>query len=524
MKSRCRVLLWEQSRTAGIICLMLGTLSCLVVLTAHVLFRLEKISIMDALAVCKIIFFFSMMGTALLASRQDVRGHIVWTIDSRWFRLPVSTPVLFGIVLGSRILFLTLLLLFQLLITLTLPRVKAEELTFFVIFPLYLYALLQAAAWAWRRAPILFYGPVVVLFGIMLSFRFLGLTPEEIFRLTNRTLREVPIRILALPLSGLVMGYGVYLERQDRYFGPRKLSWFTRPFLWLLSPPLRKPKTAFEAQLWYEMRRISWVLPLFTIAFTILFVLVMILIEEHPLSSGLGQYIPLAGLFMAGSFAAVKGQFPRNGIYCLRPIEDSGIAAARMLAQLRGLFSAMLLAGLCSLFLLLAGPVERSILGQLQADGIRPAFDVFIAITRPLVLAGMITWILLWLQTPPMGMVAIILTEFSLIFFHFNYRYYEVILGPFGIYAFIAMVVLLSLSMVAYTLLRGIISRIQLILISCICGILTLFFWLGSRSMEGNTGLMLALALSALLITPVPSLAWFIRAQRHDVGIWRLHI
>ncbi|NLV43035.1 MAG: hypothetical protein GXY07_00890 [Candidatus Hydrogenedentes bacterium] len=523
MKSPYRALLWEQARTAGVICLLLGVLSCLVVLTAHVLFRMGKLGIMDARDIGKMIFFFSMAGAALLVSRQDVRGHIVWGFDQRWFRLPVPLHFLFGIILGSRAVFLTLLLCVQLLLALTLPKVKVAELAIFIAIPLYLYALLQAAAWAWKRTPILFYGPVVLMLALMMTFRFLGLSPDEIFRITGRTLRESHTLLLAFPLAGLVMGYGVYLERHDRYFGPKNLSALIYPLSWLLSPPLKKPKTAFEAQLWYEMRRAGWVLPVFTIAFTAFFTFVMLLLEERPFSTGFAQYVPLAAL-AAASLVAVGKLFPRSGMQYLRPIDASGIATARLLAQLRGLCMAMLLAGLMSAALLLAGPVERSILTQLRTDGFNPAFDVFIVVARPLVLAGMLAWLLLWLKTPPMCMVICILVVFLFISFHVLSGHYAALRYPVETYGFITLSILLALALALYTQCKGMISRGQFIAALCTCAVLSSFIWMGSRSLEGGTGLLLAVAMGALLAAPLPSLAWFIRAERHDTGIRRYHI
>ena len=105
MKSPYRALIWEQARTAGVICMLVGGISCLVVLTAVVFFRLEQITVIDARDVYKIIFFFSIAVPALLTSRQDVRGHIVWNFDQRWFRLPVATHIMVGVVLGSRVVF-----------------------------------------------------------------------------------------------------------------------------------------------------------------------------------------------------------------------------------------------------------------------------------------------------------------------------------------------------------------------------------------------------------------------------------
>ena len=191
----------------------------------------------------------------------------------------------------------------------------------------------QALTWSWKRAPVLFYGPVMVMLGIMLAFRLVGLSPQDILSLTGRTLREPQLWALVPPLLLLFMTLGVYLERQDRYFGPTRVSaLFTQVSQWL-SPSLKASAMPFEAQLWYEMRRVSSLLPGLTLLFTALFVLVMVLVEEHPLGSGLGQYVPLAALMAAGLVSGFKGMFPRSSLQNLRPMEDKDIAVARMLAS-----------------------------------------------------------------------------------------------------------------------------------------------------------------------------------------------
>lgn len=272
------------------------------------------------------------------------------------------------------------------------------------------------------------------------------------------------------------------------------------------------------------MRRIGWVLPVFTIALTAFFTLVMLLVEEHPFGTGLAQYMPLAALAAAGLLAGVKGLFPRSGMQHLRPMDDNDIACARLLAQLRGLCMAILSAGLLSALLLLAGPTERSILAQLRADGFNPAFDVFIVVTRPLVLAGLLAWLLLWLKTPPVSMVLFILVGFLVISSQFIPGNYTALRYTVGTYGFIAMSILPILALVVYARLKGMISSNQIMGTFCLWVLLSSFIFLGSSSLRGSMGLWLAGAIGALLSAPLPSLAWFIRAQRHDIGIRRFNI
>ena len=524
MKSSYRALIWEQARTAGAICLLLGVLSCLLIALVHFLRHRHAITPADARDVWVMIWGFSAIGAALIVSRQDGRGHITWGLDGRWFRLPMQMFPLFGIVIGARVVFLALLLGLQTLLSLTLPRMSGEIILIGVLAPVCVFGVIQALTWSWKRAPVLFYGPVLVMLGIMLAFRLMGLSPQDILTLTGRTLREPQLWALVPPLLLLFMTLGVYLERQDRYFGPTRVSaLFAQVSQWL-SPSLKASATPFEAQLWYEMRRVSSLLPGLTLLFTALFVLVMVLVENHPLGSGLGQYVPLAALMAAGLVSGFKGLFPRSSLQNLRPMEDKDIAVARMLAQLRALCLAALLAAALSLLLLLAGPVERSILSQLQAEGFNPAFDVFIVVMRPLVLAVMATWLLLWLTAPPMTVALLTVAAFLGLASQVLQGYVPYLGLLVSVYGFIAIPFLLALLLMLYTMRKGMISKGLCMTLVLLWAVFSSFVWFGSASLEGLTGVLLACAWGALLVMPPAALAWFVKAQRHDVGIRRFRI
>lgn len=527
MKSPYRALLWEQARTAGLICLVLGVMSGLFVLTRRVFIYASIMRVVRSQDVAELFFCFSLVGAGLLVIRQDVRGHIVGGIDPRWFRLPIQMSALFSIVVGARVLFLAALVSFQvyLLAAQMLPRIPTVEITFLAILPFYLYLLIQAAAWSWKRLPLLWYGLMAVLLAIPLLFRFWGLMPEEIFRLLGTLIRPRTF-LLVPPLLLLILVYGIYLERQDRYFGPSNL-WSlvgrqSQPF----SPALPKGATAFEAEFWYETRRIGWVLPMFTLGLTAGIVLVLALVEEHPFRSGLGQYIPLLALVGGSLFAGIKGLFPRGALHHQRPVTDFSIAAARLLAQLRALCIAMALTFVLCFPLLLAGPLERSVLVQVQAQGFVSALDVFLVIARPLLLAGMLSWLLLWILTGPVIAVSLALFSFMMtsrfVYWGDNQKLYDV----FAVFSlgFIAIVAVLSLACFGYSLWRGIASRKQVLILTVLSLAFACFLWLGSRNLEGAQGFLLAWAVGLCLVLPWVSLAWTIRGRRHDIGLGRLRL
>ena len=362
MKSPYRALIWEQARTGGAICLLLAALSCLSVSILHLLHSIGQVSAADAGGVSIIVLGYSVLGVALLVLRQDMRGQLTGGFEPRWFRLPVSLPILFGIVLISRYAFVALLTAVQTLLLLTLPRVPLEDILFVAFFPVYVYTFLQAASWSCKRAPVFLFSLILLPFAVGLGFRSVGLAPELITGIFTQTIWTARTLLLIPPLMTLITVYGVYLERQDRYFGPKGPGMLIYLVSRILVPPLKKPQTSFDAQVWYEMRRVTWMLPFFTVAFSFLFLFLMILVMNHPLSSGFGQYVPLVALVVSGFVAGAGGTFPRSTMQTLRPTNDRSIAAARLAAQVAALLIAMLLAGVLSLVLLLAGPLERSVL------------------------------------------------------------------------------------------------------------------------------------------------------------------
>ncbi|OQB35360.1 MAG: hypothetical protein BWY09_02338 [Candidatus Hydrogenedentes bacterium ADurb.Bin179] len=52
----------------------------------------------------------------------------------------------------------------------------------------------------------------------------------------------------------------------------------------------------------------------------------------------------------------------------------------------------------------------------------------------------------------------------------------------------------------------------------------TLFLWLGSRSLEGVQGFLLAWAVGLCLVLPGVSLSWTVWGRRHDTGLGRLRL
>jgi len=187
---------------------------------------------------------------------------------------------------------------------------------------------------------------------------------------------------------------------------------------------------------------------------------------------------------------------------------------------------AMALAFLLCLPLLLAGPLERSVLVQLQAEGFASALDVFLIIVRPLLLAGMLSWLLLWILTGPVIALSLALFSFMMTSSYIFSGYYGKLYDLYAVYAlgFMVIVAVLTLAWFIYSLWRGIASRKQVFLLSTLSLAAACFLAPGSRNLEGVQGFLLAWAVGLCLVLPAISLAWTVRGQRHDTGLGRLRL
>lgn len=526
MKSPYRALIWEQLRTAGVLCGALSLCSILAFIAAY----LERLLRFDygkssSEVYSGYILFFALIGAIIFIVRRDFRGHLVLGFDARLFRLPVSVPVLFAVVLGARTGALLLLLGFQKLLIMTLPFPSVRNYGRSAYYLLCAFLLLQALAWSYRRIPVIMNAMVSLLVLAMLGCRILGYTPTETFLFFKAFVAHPVTGLLLPPLALLVLYTSVVLERQDRYFGPPGLLRLLGRSAQLLTFPLHTPSTPFKAQYWYETRRIGWLLPALTVGYTALITTIMIAIEKRPLGSGLGQYIPLAALIIAALEAGATGIFPRSRMSDQRAISDSDLALARLLAQLRALFLAVITAGILSLIFLLASPMERMIMTGFQEEGLFLLADMVIVVLRPLVLAGMTAWVVLWLLSSPMALACLgIPCGISLlVILTWILPFIPDTGSSFFFYCNTVMMLTLTGVLFLEAWLRSYLAARQLLALLLLWGVLFSFLWMGSRSLHDATGALFAGVCSAYLVLPAASLLWTLRKQRHDVSIRSLY-
>lgn len=526
MKSPYRALIWEQARTAGILCAIFGVISIFAVLYGHFNYHvLGNLSVSDILGTTvSALLALSTVIAAVLVSRQDVRGHIAVDFEPRLFRLPVPLPVVFSIVTGTRLLFLSMLIGLQSLLALTLPGFQITDHLFRALLPVYLFLILHASAWSYKRAPILQGGLVTIVFAAAVVHRLLGASMDDTFELLSRVAQHPITLVSTVPAAVLLMYFGVHLERYDTHFGPTTLTRLAVGFAPMLTPPLGKPRTAFEAQLWYEMRRAGWMFPVITVGITAFLTVLMVLLEDRPFSSGFGQYVPLAALVLAGFCASLPVNKPKDFRADSHPMSDGSLAAARMLAQLRGLLFATAIAGFLSFVFLWAGPTERSLLIVFWKEGLTNPVDIIILILRPLVLAGMLAWLSLWyyglgfVLLLYLGGMLSLASLFLLLDTGPEMQLVHGILGTGGV----TIILIFYMALFTKCLRKKLWSLKQAVIYVSVWCMLALGFWLGSAALEGARGMAFSLVWTGLLILPAPQLTHTIYHCRHGSKIGRI--
>ncbi|HOH31572.1 MAG TPA: hypothetical protein PLC40_17985, partial [Candidatus Hydrogenedentes bacterium] len=214
-----------------------------------------------------------------------------------------------------------------------------------------------------------------------------------------------PVTWLTVPPSlVLLMFFGVYLERKNINFWPERL-------LERLRRTLGRPKPTgndFEAHLQAVVQgRIGLRLPLITLFFTVVLVTVMAVFTREPFQSGFGQYLPLAALIIA-AMTRSRLLFPKTLPAEYEPLDNSALAAALLLAQLRGILYATVVAGVLSFLLLWAGSEERTVLLNSLDLGVTDAPELVLSLLRPLAAAAFIAWCACWFLVQPVGVLLVI--------------------------------------------------------------------------------------------------------------------
>lgn len=418
MRSPLQALIWEQTRVAGAIALMLfavGLLLTIMGLDPNFYKYIEN----------EFPFFASIAmytGAVLFLFRNDARAHLVLAYESRLARLPVNTVPLVLIPFLAR--FFGLILLGTALCAvhhvLIGPPAELEGL----LGALVLYAVLQTLCWtrtsitgaSYGLLLLLFVGPLIAQLGDEIYWR--GFSYEEYYALltglaTNPV--SAPLIILACIVWSVV---GVHWVRRDERHGlPTPSKLWERINTGAHSKD-RKFGSALEAQVWYEWKRVGWILPLISVAITLLLSMLLAAFGADDEHTGglLAQYLPYAALLMAAAFTGLKigtGIASSRGntvpFPFLRPASSATLAHARLLVGARALFFALVPAVVfsCGLWYIFAD-AELRFLRSAYHHGHVTRLHMASYVFGPMLAAVGIAWFLLWMEQKLDGFIVII--------------------------------------------------------------------------------------------------------------------
>ena len=532
MNPRWRMLLWEQGRTAGVLCLAFCGVSLLFSSVQHITLFYRYIFPQDATGASKILeFVVPAVAALVLTARQDGRGHISWDYEPRMLRLPVKTSVLFTAVIGTRILCLVALLLFNRLLTLTFPESSFNLPPVYLLLPFYFFLVVQSLLWSHRRAPVITESIVVFTVGILLLHRFTGGSKdleEWLLVIGNQNVIEWllskvthPVALVAVPPASIaLMAFGVYLQRRDEYFGPPKITEILGRANQTFSLSVDTARSPLEAQLWYENRRIGRLLPVLTLFVTGFLVMLSLVVAGNDVfRSGFTQYLPLIALPIAALIAGVRSRSIRSQYAYLRPVAAHHLATAQCLAHLRTLLCAIPFVVFLFFLFMLADIEERGILATAWQEGYADVVDVIVYCMRPLAVSLFVAWIMLWVITGLGAMVAA--TLFLIlpvnIFYYLQARggHYEYFTGSF--YNVIGILIITALAATLFSLYRKKIPLQKFFAQILCCLMIAILVRFGSREMDGTAGLLIALTCGIVCVLPLTAMTWTIEKKRHAV-------
>ncbi len=475
MNTRYRMLIWEQSRTAGVLCAFIGGIVLLLYLALWL--RVPPFNMMHAVdtdALFSLTFLGAMIVTGLvLIVRQDAQAHLAVDFESRLLRLPVRTTPITFIVLGMRFAFLCALVLFLYLANLLLCGKPPESA--YLVLGLHIFFWGQALSWGRRSIPGLGYLIPGLFLCIFVAFRIqypavrLLTALENMLRLSSR-----PVSLLhTLPVTLGLAWLGVVWQRRDEQHGPPAVSDLYDRLrdiqdLWAGRASTRFA-TPFDAQLWFEQRRVGSLLPVLTLLCTGGVAGLFWAIPES-LSAPFVSFwfAPHLGLFVAALIAGPISLRPRGLLAMPRPQTPRAVGVALLLIQARALFICFLLVlVLSAMFMLLHGE-EGVIVVSMLLEGHLDWLGVSMLLVRPALTAVVIAWILLWLTTAPLFTppVVAILAYVALIYRGLTFRLTS--LHEIGVSISIIILLVAALTLL-FAWRRGLLSARQ--------SLTTLFIW-----------------------------------------------
>lgn len=408
MRGPMQALVWEQARVTGVLAVWIFVVALVAQVPVFLEYYLVWQRGSDYMELSNLCIGVALLGAVLVfLLRQDARGHLVTAYEQRLARLPVRTAPLVLVPLVARLLALAILaggLWFV-------RWVLAPEHAFdpaWLLPPLLLYAIVQALSWSrhtitgasWVVVAAFFLFPALAVASGLASFTFAAYY-EGLIALARRP-------AVAIPMLGLSIGYalvGVEGYRRDARYGlPTPAAVWERLTMGGRSKD-RAFTTPLEAQIWYEWKRMGWILPAGTVGLTLVLGLLAGAIGfPREIEARAWQYLPYGALLLAAFGASLLtgsgiGRL-RGGAApypLLRPASSLHLAQARLLVGARSLSYALLPAGALSMVgWWLASADEAAFLLQAYGTGNVALAHVLSLFAGPFLLAAGSAWVLLW--------------------------------------------------------------------------------------------------------------------------------
>ncbi len=463
MKAQYRMLLWEQSRTAGVLC---GYIAVLALLFFFAI-RFELLSgynrhVFDFMEDTEYVILGALLLAAVaLIVRQNGQAHLSLDFEPRLLRLPMKLMPMVVIVYGIRALCLCGLALLLYVVYWALYGVSPNSS--YVVLPLNLFLFAQALAWVRPTISGLSYlAPSTIVAAALLGQTPLSILLDELRHYFFEP-RFLPV---FMALNFTLAWLGVNWARRDERHGPPPLNALVGS---LIAIGVRTPPpftSAFEAQLWYEQRRVGRLLPWLTLLLTFLFSLLFMalpsrLFDEHTRF----WFAPLAALPAAALIVGPISLRPANRYPFARPQFPTILALAVMLTQLRAvLFCFFMVSALATLGMMLSG-YEGLLLVRMVEAGVTDLLGAVMLVMRPAFTMTLLAWVLLWVSLLPVAIPILAIVAAFLVEASVDYRDYAWIVEEYGITPVIMIAVLIGALLALYYVSRyRLFSRVQILL------------------------------------------------------------
>ncbi len=404
MKPRYRALIWEQSRTAGVLCFVIVMFTLLLQASVFGDLLWQQTLFQDAVHTARMATFWALLlAAAVLLVRQDGHAHLALDFEPRLLHLPAKTVPVLTIVFSTRVLFLFLLGLI-LMITYRLFFGQSMELQYLVV-TLHVYACAQALLWVRHSITGLNYTVPLGILGMSGALVFFGVEPNTLAEIAEQVwnwFTHPPSLLLTLPGALVLAARGIVWQRRDERHGfppaDEALAWLHE----IRSVRVYTFESPLEAQLWFEQRRVGRLLPALTLLFSLVFALLFTVLPNLAFDAHTRYlYAPFAGLLAAAIICGRIGLRPRSRFPFHRPQTATMAALSILLIQLRGLFFCFLLvSGLSVLGMLLSG-YDGVLMVQMLRMGDLDWIGTADLVLRPAFAVTLIAWALLWISTLP---------------------------------------------------------------------------------------------------------------------------